>query len=101
MFQVCCACSAFGRGEWPTKNCLSDCYIPVDLRNVRFLGHQGQAVMGHLCVDFANLLALAKQLKSVGGGVCWLATERQWEYILTAHICGLQESALSVHTCQL
>lgn len=87
-------CSALGRG-----GCLSDCCIPVNLRNASSLGHQGQAVMGHLWVDFANPLALAKQLESVGGGTSWLATERQWENILTALSMGFRNVAGKCLVC--
>lgn len=31
-------------GEQPVKNCLSDFYIPMELRNASPLGHQGQTI---------------------------------------------------------
>ena len=29
---------------WPAKNCLSNCYSPMELWNASPLGHQGQAI---------------------------------------------------------
>lgn len=43
------------------------------------------------CMDCMYPLSLARQLGSVGGEACLLASERQLEYILSACMCRLQQ----------
>lgn len=50
------------------------------------LGDQGAP-----CVPCASLLALVRQLESVGGRVCLQASESLQENVLTVHACRLQE----------
>lgn len=41
-------------------------------------------------------LTLARQLGSVGGRICLLASERPWENVLTVHAYGLQKCIRTV-----
>lgn len=53
---------------WPAKYCLSDSYIPLELRNISPLGREGQAVKEHPLYGVHISTGLTKQLESVGGG---------------------------------
>lgn len=82
MFQS--AVCAVPWGWWLARNCLSDCYIPMELRNTSPIGHQGQVIKKHplckLCAPF---------------GFSWAAAEyRGWDMLAGFNVL---ENVLTVH----
>ena len=70
------------------KHCLSNCYIPMKLRNAGNLATRARPSRGDPRVDYTCPQTLAGQLESVGGRAWSLASERQQEGVWTADPAG-------------
>lgn len=80
-------------GWWPAKNCLFNCYSPLELSNVSLLVQQRGQSRGGPCVYCTCLLALAGQLESVSGEAGPPAFQTQWENVFTTHAHGFSSAA--------
>lgn len=79
---------------WPAKNCLTNCYIPIELRNISDLSQQGQVINGcplcgfHIppgfnwsggeCRGQGNLAGFRKEVAEFYNCQYYLASARQW-----------------------
>lgn len=77
-------------GSGGLLRCLFDCYSPMELHNTSLLGHQGQEIKGCLLYGLCMPSSFSKAHKECRGQACLPPFERQWENVMTTHVCKLQ-----------
>lgn len=86
-------------GWWPAKNCLFNCYSPLELNNVGLLVQQGQAIEGWPLCGLHMPAGFSKSAGECQWQADSLAFQRQWEKVSSPHAHGFSHAAGECLSC--